>query len=412
MNLKYQILMYFLSNFYKKYEDMKNATHALNANNLNPYHMENDTWAHTMLVYNSINYINPNYLDVNSKESIAFSITSLCAALLHDIGKIEKRKIDETRQKVTFYNHGEAGTQFTIDFVYKMLKDKSFTDTLPIQFNNEEIGNIVKNTAFLVCNHMSGYDAINYEKYLKDGDYIGILNLCNYDKELIYYMNTLLTADEIGQIAKEHSGHKNPTVRIAAYENAFNNCDELKILREQELSNKELKFGVFCGLPGSGKDHYAELNEFDEILSFDKIRVTLYKNSSEYKETDNEKLIYQKAFEYCEKRKPDLLSILDSQIKHIRKNDYRKKIAICNTNISKKVRAQLSYMINNYKKSNEYSRCYYIASPTEVCVNNDILRSDKTVKLMVIQNIAKTIYLPTYSEKFDDIKIIFNDFKI
>ena len=87
------------------------------------------------------------------------------------------------------------------------------------------------------------------------------------------------------------------------------------------------------------------------------------------------------------------------------------KIAICNTNLSSKVRKQLIRAIRKHFP-NEPIGCKFIFSPLNVSLYNDQYRLEKSVGAFVVKKFAYQCNIPTMSEGFDVIKMIYNKGKV
>src|SRR6056297_2635050 len=91
---------------------------------------------------------------------------------------------------------------------------------------------------------------------------------------------------------------------------------------------------IWSGLPASGKDYLAKQNGFP-IVSFDDIRVDVFKNYSKKVNNINENDLYKMAFDYCLDNKIDLNKILIRNIKSLL-NEKKMNINICNTSLTRK----------------------------------------------------------------------------
>ena len=85
-----KIIKDFILNHSLIMKKMQECEHSYSMVHKNPYHLEGDVWAHTMLVCKNLE---------NEIKELKYS------GLLHDIGKPISKKIDDIRKRVTFYGH-------------------------------------------------------------------------------------------------------------------------------------------------------------------------------------------------------------------------------------------------------------------------------------------------------------------
>lgn len=109
-----------LESFYLYDSDLYDAiyfcSHNYNDENLNPWHLEGSVLNHTILVM---------------KEAEKFKDEKLLyAALLHDIGKVFTRKVNDEKKRVSFYGHENFSIQTAVDFMRWMGHDKQFIETV------------------------------------------------------------------------------------------------------------------------------------------------------------------------------------------------------------------------------------------------------------------------------------------
>ena len=77
---KAQFLKEFVLKVKDFYEKTKNCKHYYNEDFPNPYHMENDLWTHTMLVYKSLELFNTD----DDTDNDVLNKSLMVAALTHD----------------------------------------------------------------------------------------------------------------------------------------------------------------------------------------------------------------------------------------------------------------------------------------------------------------------------------------
>lgn len=146
---------------------------------------------------------------------------------------------------------------------------------------------------------------------------------------------------------------------------------------------------LLCGIPGSGKTHYAEqyIRTHDNTihLSSDKIRSELW--GSEAIQGDNNEV-----FSLMQNRAIDAL------------ND-GKSVVYDATNVTRKDRAYIIALCPKFVKI----ECHVVWAPISHCIYRDEFMRERTVGKEVIDRMLKRFQAPYYDEGIDDIKIILPD---
>jgi len=356
MDYKVEILKAFLENNILV-TSMKNCDHS-NGDKYNPYHMEGSVWTHTMLVYNQVNNNDPFLL-----------IMALC----HDIGKVLSRKVKD--DKVTFYGHADMSIQPTIDFV-KFLTDKEI-------ITYEQAVYFIKKCLPMMSNHMIYYQ--NIEKF----------NSFTHSKNestcftFKYYLEKMADIDTNGSISKSEK------VTKKKYNTEIESFD----IKEEDKNLKNII--IWSGVPASGKDYIAKKNGYP-IISFDDIRVKIYKNKNESLNNLNESKIYELAFEYVSNNNINLMKYLIKEIK----NSSFDTINICNTSLTRKSRRAI---INSLNKKNYNFFVKQVFSPSDIVITRNSLRKSKTVPMDAMNKMFNSVNIATYFEKnICDIEYIYN----
>lgn len=107
---KFKLLKRFLDLYPWYPHRMRSTLHSFDDTYLCSYHLEDDCWVHTMMVF--------SHADITGlfpEEETAL----LIAAITHDAGKIYTRK-SHTPGKVNFWGHPEAGVQFTAEVCHAL----------------------------------------------------------------------------------------------------------------------------------------------------------------------------------------------------------------------------------------------------------------------------------------------------
>ena len=115
---------------------------------VNPYHMENDTYTHTFMVYNQIKELNP---------MMEF------LTLYHDIGKPLMRYYNNEKNRVSFFAHDIASAYIAIGKAKKYFNDKEVID---------------------ICKHITWHQTLYSELPLEEifdtnPEYLTDLNYCD-----------------------------------------------------------------------------------------------------------------------------------------------------------------------------------------------------------------------------------------
>jgi len=100
-----QTIEYFIKYHSDLLSKMKTCNHYYDSDNPNPYHLENDLYTHTMLVYNRCET----------------KLLQICA-ILHDIGKLSTREELSEKKYIRFRNHENVSMVLSISMLKEMVK--------------------------------------------------------------------------------------------------------------------------------------------------------------------------------------------------------------------------------------------------------------------------------------------------
>lgn len=220
--MKAKILEWFKENYKELVIKMKNTNHDYNELLQNPYHLENDVWSHTMMVFNEVKENNEDLL-------------LMC--LLHDIGKPFTEKRNEETKRVSFKGHENFSSFLALPILNKFKKEMN---------NNINIELILKcinrHTELIKMGEIIDQNIIYSDKEINK------INKIYYDLDYYDYMLKLTIADMNGRICIDRNTINNKI-------NFLNNFLPTKL-----FSNKENlpEFIMLIGLPGSGKSTLAE----------------------------------------------------------------------------------------------------------------------------------------------------------
>ncbi len=342
---------------------MRTTLHTFNESiNVNPYHIEGDVWSHTMMVLKC-------FKDFEDSEYTKFNDIMYHVCLLHDVGKLFTQST--FKNKTSFQNHGPAGVQFAIDYVLENDLDRYDFKTLYYMLS-------------IISNHINCFKCTDSNK---------LKLLLNNDSVLYNLTKRFTETDNNGRF---HVDDNNVLIL----------GDFIDMETSINIKN-DYNICILSGVPGSGKDYVAKYIGYENIISYDKLRLQLYIDSKP-EETQDEKELYQKAFEYC--KKLPLIELLVDIVKS--RVDNGIPVAICNTNLDSDTRTKLVKKLRQRIKTYTKIRSVLVANTRDNCINNDIKRSDKTVGKDVINGFCSNIQVPTMLEGFDDVCVFPNNYKI
>lgn len=362
---------------------MNDTSHHFNSEHLSPWHLEDTVWTHTILMYKDfMAHCNNNliyssglrlYLFQTDVDNIKY-LTGI-AILCHDIGKVYNRAVNSGKYgKVNFYNHGFSSVQPTIDFMFYLKNECG------IKLSRKDFQKVL----LAVSGHMDFKEVDRKEGAL----------LVNNDVKGLFIIGLLDYFDNRNSIDSNMD-----FLNV----NMFNIVDYKDIIESEKqppsltVDNKEI-VTVFCGVPGSGKDFVAEKMKYN-IISYDRLRIEKYlENHSNLSEAE----IYKLAFEYCNVNNYDF----NSEIKDIL-NDSN-NIAICNTNLTRKLRRGLFNAINS---ENRKFMVYYIVSDSKMLYRRSKLRKSKEIDKQIVTQFMYNQQVPClYDHK--DLKNISVEFEL
>ena len=110
----YQLVEWFQIHFPELHDDLLQCNHNYDEKDLNPYHLESDCWSHTMMV-------------CKIAELSGYDKVVQIAALLHDIGKPQSRKVNPRNNHVQFFGHEDLSSQMSVEILILMIDHKMIT---------------------------------------------------------------------------------------------------------------------------------------------------------------------------------------------------------------------------------------------------------------------------------------------
>ncbi len=208
-----QLIEWFQSNYPNIATNLRACHHNFDESDINPYHIENDCWSHTMMVC--------KIAEINE-----YDISVLVAALLHDIGKVKVRKINPKNNHVQFFNHEAVSAYEALDILYTMVDEKIIS-----------IGQ-VKEIFALIALHASLY---------KSKDNQALFAKFKYAKRLYEKLTHINRCDSLGRFAANYSDETHYT-KIATN----------MLYKETEINDSSPQLILMCGISNSGKSTYVQ----------------------------------------------------------------------------------------------------------------------------------------------------------
>ena len=361
--------------FREKYIDLENAMRNTyhtykrdNVYNINPFHLENDVWSHTMMVLNCaaelIKEYSEKYFEGREYNNYINKRAIIIAALLHDIGKVYTYEEKEEKQKVYFINHANVSMFYAIDIIDYFIEKELITN-----YDKKEI-------LFLINKHYDLYD-------MDECDIINKFWKFGFDYFLDLFI--LVLADNYGRIASDNKRMENlDNISFAEIGSTM-----WRLIRN-EYNGRRPEITFMIGIPYSGKTTLLK-KYTDNIVSRDDIVMELSPN-----------MTYSEAFVNVDHKKVDkiLLTRFNRAVKQ------RQDIFIDMCNTSKKSRNK--FLSGNTDVLKEYKRIANVLLIGESELRKRMRqRQDKTIPQNVIDNFIKKMSIPYYDE-FDKINILVN----
>lgn len=322
--------------------------HYLNNKKLNPYHLEGDIWAHTMLVMLEANRL-------KSKLDHGDYIHLLICALLHDIGKPLARKVNLEKQRVHFWGHEPMSAFLSISILLDIEKDFS----------------IGLNKRLIMETIAMHTDVYNVPREKLEDRLINNKKLAN----MLSYLSECDYSGRFFEMGERNMEHINPDIDPS-----------------KEIQEGEKRIYCLVGLPCSGKSTFFKnhITKGQEVLSRDDIVMELA--------AENGITSYNQAFSEVDQSEVDRrFQERKNKLKNS-KND----IWIDMTNMSRKSRRKHMQDFKNHKKS-----AIVVVSPLNKIYTRNKERKEKTISDHVYEKMIYSFQPPLYDE-FDQIDWVFN----
>jgi len=354
-NIEYahQIVKNFITEHPLAYKSMQQVSHT-ERDLLSDWHLEGSIWTHTMMVVSTMCQLAEGFS--NAKEL-------LLAALLHDVGKVYTREINQEKQKVTFYGHPGLSTFLANSMLNKI--DPSLTKAQRI-----EVLSLINyhQVLFNVTDDMSTkalYKLVDKFNTIKGWF-------------LLTGIRTLRDADSLGRISissgKLNEDRYDELMDILAY-NYLNDTDEPK------QNSKQPTAVIMVGLPGSGKSTYSQ-QKFPDY--------TLVSRDAQVEHLGNG-LSYSEAFKTVDQKE------VDARYQQVFATAVQKKenIVIDKTNLTHKSRMRSIQPL----KDKGYNITIVVLMPSIVTLyRRNAKRTGKVVPTKVIRHMMTTFEMPFANE--------------
>ena len=282
----HNIVKNFLTHFPIAYRSMQRVDHN-DAPIFSSWHLEGSIWTHTMMVVSAMQSTAKHHKNIKEL---------LVAALLHDVGKVYTREVNEEKQKVTFYGHPGFSTFLARDMLNKI--DPELTEKQQ------------QYILYLVNHHQVLF---NLTDSMTDKAFQKLVD--KFDNEegsfLLSDLMLLRDADSIGRIATADGAldkGKYNQLEGTLTDNFLNYSQEGPTKKDDSP-----KAVIMVGLPGAGKSSYIteHLANYTlvsrdaqiEHLAGDMDYNTAF-NTVDQKEVDN---LYEQAFSVAIQKKQDLV---------------------------------------------------------------------------------------------------------
>jgi len=352
-------IVWFQQNYPEMCEALHESNHHHSMQELNPYHLEGDCWAHTMMV-------------CKIAELEKYGKNVQIASLLHDIGKPVCREINPKNNHVSFFGHEGMSAYMALEVLYKLYDEKEIL--------KKEIGKIFA----LIALHATLYKTKSFSE---------IGQKFKYDKTLYLDLLALNHCDEHGRYTSIPNSDKQRKERLLSL------AENLSDTPCEQIDSKpwvELLVGVSnSGKSSYCKEHYGE-DFTGVVISRDTLVIEIGKGST-YNEC-------WKSLSEIEHAKIDAL-IEETFINAVQQG---KNIVVDMMNISRKSRMR---WLEPAKDAYVKKARVFLTPLSDIKVRNKKQSAIKYLEVSIIEQMVRRFEYPLYDE-VDSIEIEFNSIEI
>jgi predicted kinase len=341
--------------------EMKSCSHNYRQDRLNPYHLEGDVFTHTLMVYNEL-LRSPNICYIG-----------LLTGLLHDLGKLKTRELNEGRQRVSFLGHEGVSVYMAIDILNKF--------------------NIPKEDIITIINIIALHG-----KFPKGEDPFKSIRKDFMNKpHLILYWIQQLIADGNGRLCEVKNVE--PLIFNHILQDTIYNPNRY----HRNIKQKELSITLLVGPPNSGKSTYLSGIDLQDcvVISRDKYIENYIGQEVELLNGESKVLkTYNEVWDYLNiDKQQEIDSLVERDLIAAVQNN--KNIYVDKTNMSKKSQnTTLSYVNSKYNKNVVVFLIGY-----EILMKRNKNRIGKQIKESIIIDIMRKFHFPNFS-MYDNISYV------
>lgn len=387
-----ELVYWFVVNFPKLAEDMKQSYHENKIDEPNPYHLEGDVFAHTMMVCLRAE-------NENSNKVVKIS------ALLHDIGKPEARDLIPLGDKKPVYNESNSVRNNTIKEEVKEgnvhthfrgHEGLSFYKAIEILNRLEECGvvNRLEKERVLIIVSLHGviFDNIKEGQEYKPEKIVKKFNDIQTYRDFIAQVKN----DSTGRFFVSTDGRKNQAFALG--NTIYTDNTFRKWHKPVEIDKDLPKITLLVGPPCSGKSFFRDKQQGVSVISRDDLLL-------EFAEENGFNGNYSEIWKWLEEtnQQKEIDKIEQKRFREAVKN--KDDIIIDRTNMSAKSRRK---WLNNVTKDYTKEAIVFATEYDEIYARNEnrALKTGKTIPKYVISKMMKQFTIPTYAE-VDSVKFEF-----
>lgn len=357
------MIKWFIENFPEYVTKMRECSYHLDSY-INLHHIEGDVWSHTMLSFSKgLNF--------------GVSKTILLSLLLHDIGRVETRRVNEDNS-LSFGNFEGVSCFMAVEIVNKLhLSKHEKVRILKIIMHQYNVIDFVK------------YEEISWNKFLDN---------YKYDEELVKDLFSYVKCDLFGRLIDKNKSKYYNLNKILEYEKK---ASKIKIQIPQEKDKNKKDVYILVGLPCSWKSSWIEQSfPSRHVISRDWTVSEVGKKHSLFTYDESS---------YLEDTNEEVSQEVDELYNELIEKSYLTDfpIIIDNTNVTIKKRKK---WIERYENTHKIHCVVFFKSFKDIfnCNKQRSQLENKTVGEKTLIKQMMNFRFPLLNEGFDDIEYIFN----